>query len=142
MISDHVSMFQCRMLQCRILQCGISMLQCGISMLQCGISMQWRSDDFRAPRKLLVWASGQEVTATTSFWRAPGPFSLAGPPRSRGLRGPRYATVSMLRCGISMLQWGISMLQCGISMLQCGISMLQCGISVMDFPFLFQLLRF
>ena len=51
------------------------------------------------PCKQLVWAPGQGVTATTSSWRAPGgplagPFSPAAPPpRSRGLRGPRYATV-------------------------------------------------
>ena len=62
------------------------------------VRVQWRSDDFRAPRELLVWASGQEVTATTSFWRAPGgPLQPRGrPPRSRGLRGPRYATVRVM----------------------------------------------
>ena len=54
----------------------------------------WRSDDFRAPRQQLVWDPGQGVTATSSSWRAlAGPFSPTGPPRSRGLRGPRYATV-------------------------------------------------
>ena len=47
-------------------------------------TMQWRSDDFRAPRQQLVWAPGQRVTATTSSWRAP---SAPRAPRSRGACG-------------------------------------------------------
>ena len=49
------------------------------------------------PRKQLVWAPGQGVTATTSSRRAPGgPLQPRGPPpRSRGLRGPRYATAEV-----------------------------------------------
>ena len=49
---------------------------------------QYRSDDFRAPRKQIVWAPrpGQGVTATTSFWRAPGgPLQPRGPPRGGSL---------------------------------------------------------
>ena len=51
--------------------------------------MQWRGDDFRPPpRKQLVWAPGQEVTATTSSCRAPGgPLQPRGPPRGRGACG-------------------------------------------------------
>ena len=61
--------------------------------------MQCRSDDFRAPRQQLVWAPGQGFTATSSSWRAlAGPFSPPPPPpRSRGLRGPRYATEQMTK---------------------------------------------
>ena len=48
---------------------------------------------FGPTRKQLVWAPGQGVTATTSWWAPGGPLQPRGPPRSRGLRGPRYATV-------------------------------------------------
>ena len=52
---------------------------------------------FGPPRKQLVWAPGQGVMATASSWWAPGgplraPSAPRAPPRSRGLRGPRYAT--------------------------------------------------
>ena len=43
---------------------------------------------FGPPRKQLVWAPGQGVTATTSSWRAPGgPLQPRGPPRGRGACG-------------------------------------------------------
>ena len=48
------------------------------------------------PRKLLVWASGQEVTATTSFWPAPGgPLQPRPPPAVAGPAGP-----SLRHCAI------------------------------------------
>ena len=48
---------------------------------------------FGPPRKQIVWAHGQGVTATTSSWQAPGgplagPFSPAGPPAVAGPAGP------------------------------------------------------
>ena len=55
------------------------------------ICNQWRSDDFRAPPPttcLGPWPRGYG----DCFFLA-GPFSPTGPPRSRGLRGPCYATV-------------------------------------------------
>ena len=46
----------------------------------------------QAPRKQLVWAPGQGVTATTSSWVGPfGPHQPHGPPWLRGMRGPCFA---------------------------------------------------
>ena len=63
---------------------------------------------FGPPRKQLVWAPGQGVTATTSSWRAPGgPLQPRGPPRGRGACGACGALATplrRLRASVSSLQ--------------------------------------
>ena len=56
-------------------------------------SVQWRSDDFRAPPQTTSVGPWPRVYGDNLFLA--GPFNPAGPPRSRGLRGPRYATASV-----------------------------------------------
>ena len=55
---------------------------------------QWRSDDFRAPPQTTCLGPWPRVYGDYFFlagpWRAPS--TPRAPPRSRGLRGPRYAT--------------------------------------------------
>ena len=60
---------------------------------------------FGPPRKLLVWASGQEVTATNFFLEGPCRALSASraPPRSRGLRGSRYATAVVVMLSTSLV---------------------------------------
>ena len=101
--ADYIEQWSCR--RCRVLHSTWASWRLEQKLLwsttEEGVA-QWRSDNFRAPRKQLVWAPGQGVTATTSSWRAPvSPFSPAAPRRSRGLRGPRYAT------GVAKVEPGI-----------------------------------
>ena len=87
-----------------MLHCFISLISCNHDIacdVHCGLGQLSPfsgvySDDFRTPRKQLVWAPGQGFTATTSSWRDPS--TPRAPLRSRGLRGPRiyYTPLSPL----------------------------------------------
>ena len=59
---------------------------------------QWRSDDFSGPPVNYLFGPLAKRLRRLLLSGGPlaGPFSLTGPPRSRGLRGPRYATAPHL----------------------------------------------
>ena len=68
--------------------------------------IQWRSDDFRAPPQttcLGLWPRGYGDYFLVGPWRAPS--ASRAPPRSRGLRGPRYATVVITLSGLNRVRF-------------------------------------
>ena len=70
--------------------------------------LQWRSDDFRPlPANNLFGplAKGLRRLLLPGGPLA-GPFNPTGSPRSRDLRGPRYATECLLNCGlVEQVSW-------------------------------------